>query len=147
MKYIECPEEYSGASPDISLFLAGGITNCPDWQNEVKAKLSDQKIILVNPRRIFKPEDEENQIKWEHSHLLRVNAILFWFPCETLCPIALYELGAWNFRPKKLFIGCHPDYARKRDVEIQTKLERPSQVIAFSLDDLVEQVKEWLKIN
>lgn len=32
MKYIECPTEYL---PDnnISLFLAGGITSCPLWQD------------------------------------------------------------------------------------------------------------------
>lgn len=91
----------------------------------------------------MKPGTEEEQITWEHTHLLKADAILFWFPCETLCPIALYELGSWIFRPKKLFIGCHPEYKRKTDVEIQTKLERPKQRILYSLDDLAKQVLEW----
>jgi hypothetical protein len=146
VKYIESPAEYYGAGTDISLFLAGGITNCPDWQKDLVAKLSDTEITLVNPRRNcweMRADIEQEQIIWEWKHLIRVDAILFWFPCETDCPIALYELGSWNFRPKKLFIGCHPNYKRKRDVEIQTKLERPFQVIVYSLDELVDQVKEW----
>jgi hypothetical protein len=83
------------------------------------------------------------QIEWEHHHLLRADAIMFWFPCETLCPIVLYELGAWTFRPKPLFIVTHPDYARKNDVIIQTKLERPRQPIVHSLDELAQQAIRW----
>ncbi len=156
MKYIECPQEYQCAGSDLTLFLGGGITNCPEWQKEIVNKLSATEITLLNPRRKeweFRKIDnvaqgsniEKEQIEWEHRHLLRADAILFWFPCETLCPIALYELGAWNFRPKTLFIGTHPDYARRRDVEIQTKLERGSQVVVGSLDGLVKQVMEWIK--
>jgi hypothetical protein len=37
---------------------------------------------------------------------------MFWFPCETLCPITLYELGAWTvLAPQtgtKLFVGACP---------------------------------------
>ncbi len=146
MKYIECPDEWNGLST-TAVFLAGGITSCPQWQTEVVDKLKDSSLTLINPRRkqwdITNPLLEVAQIEWEHAHFLRACAILFWFPCETLCPITLYELGAWNPRPKKLFIGCHPDYKRKKDVEIQTHLERPAQVIASFLDELVQQVQEW----
>jgi hypothetical protein len=84
-------------------------------------------------------------VKWEHHHLLRCDAVLFWFPCETLCPIALYEFGVWNCRPKKLFIGTHPDYKRKLDIEIQTKLERPNLFVVSSLKELAQQVLDWSK--
>ncbi len=147
MKYVECPAERTGAGPDILLFLGGGITNCPDWQKEMVHKLSGTNLTLLNPRRaefdVKNPNIAVEQIEWEHRHLTRSDAILFWFPSETLCPIVLYELGAWNFRPKKLFIGVHPQYQRKLDVEVQTRLERVGQVIAYSLDDLAAQVIEW----
>jgi len=146
MKYIEAPSDYLCKGTDTTLFLAGGITSCPDWQKEMVGKLSATSLTLLNPRRVnwqMKPGVEEEQITWEKKHLLRADAILFWFPCETLCPIALYELGAWNARPKKLFVGCHPDYKRKKDVEIQTELDRPTQVIVHSLEDLAKQVLEW----
>lgn len=40
---IQAPNEvYSiDNNRNIKLFLAGGITNCPDWQSEVISDLSD----------------------------------------------------------------------------------------------------------
>jgi hypothetical protein len=146
MRYIEAPTEYLSQGTDLALFLAGGITGCPDWQKEMVGKLSGSDLILLNPRRAnweMKAGMEEEQIAWEKKHLLGADAILFWFPAESLCPIALYELGAWHCRPKRLFMGCHPDYKRKKDVEIQTKLDRPTQEIANSLEELANQVMEW----
>lgn len=143
MFYVEALTDYSCAGPDLTLFLGGGITGTADWQKEIVAKLSSTDLTLLNPRRAVFDGSAEAQIKWEHSHLLRSDAILFWFPPETLCPIALYELGAWVFRPKKLFVGCHPDYKRRFDVEVQVSLERPKLKIVYSLDDLANQVIEW----
>lgn len=90
------------------------------------------------------PNTADAQIRWEHHHLNTASAILFWFPCETLCPIVLYELGAWSYRNiKPLFVGTHPDYQRRQDVVIQTHLVRPEITVVFSLDDLAEQVIAW----
>ena len=35
MRIIEAPEEYIENDGDIKVFLAGGISNCRDWQREV----------------------------------------------------------------------------------------------------------------
>ena len=89
----------------------------------------------------------------EHSDI-----VVFWFPEETLCPIALFELGkelglrSMN-NPKKIFIGCHPNYERKFDIEQQTNLVTKNTYgfeleIVYSLDDLIKQVSdslEWTK--
>jgi hypothetical protein len=42
-----------GAKPIFgrSLFLAGGISNCGDWQREVIAQPADTDLTLLNPRR------------------------------------------------------------------------------------------------
>ena len=42
----------------------------------------------------------------------------------------------------KLFVGIHPDYQRKMDVEIQTLLVRPEVKIVYSVEDLAKQVFE-----
>lgn len=127
-----------------SLFLAGGITGCPDWQADVVGLLKDSDIVVFNPRRkdfpIHDPNAARKQIEWEHEYLRMADAILFWFPCETLCPIVLYELGAWSMTAKPLAVGIHPDYQRRQDVEIQTKLARPDVAIVYSLPDLVKLV-------
>jgi hypothetical protein len=36
------------ALPSVDLFLAGGITNCPDWQAEAIKLLGDQDIVIAN---------------------------------------------------------------------------------------------------
>jgi len=128
-----------------SLFLAGGITGCPDWQRDLIAILDDVYIVLLNPRRkdfpIHDPSASMKQIKWEYDALRKADMISFWFPKETLCPIVLYELGAWSMTDKQIFIGVHPEYPRRQDVEIQTSLVRPEVEITYSLYDLANQIK------
>ena len=142
MKYIESPQIYNGRKK--SLFLAGGITNCPDWQELMRKALKDTDIVLLNPRRYNFPIDDPNaaqtQIRWEYNHLREASMILFWFPKETLCPIVLYELGAWSMTDKKIFVGVHPEYERKQDVEIQTRLVRREVKTVYDLGTLSEQV-------
>jgi hypothetical protein len=145
MRYIEAPTEYSGE--DQSVFLAGGITGCGDWQRAMADLLAGSDLVVLNPRRRNFPIDDPaaaaEQIRWEFRHLRRAAARLFWFPPATLCPIALYELGAWSMRPGPLFVGVDPDYARRADVEIQTKLARPDVRVVYSVRELAGQVLAW----
>jgi hypothetical protein len=142
MKYVEAPSEYTGLEP--ALFLAGGITGCDDWQARLVRLLTASSLVLLNPRRRNFPIDDpgaaEEQIQWEFRHLRRCAGRLFWFPPETLCPITLYELGAWSMVPGPLFVGVDPRYQRKRDVEIQTRLARPDVTVLYSVEDLAAQV-------
>lgn len=144
-KAIEAPEDYVYQNGDgYCHFLAGGITGCPDWQAEAIEMLKESNLVIFNPRRkIFwsnDPLSAMEQITWEHDHLRKAHAIIFWFPCETLCPIVLYELGAWSMTTKPIYVGVHPDYPRKMDVEVQTKLVRPNVKIVYSLENLIDQV-------
>lgn len=158
MKLIVPPEEFQGdgVSPlrrERTLFLAGGISGCPLWQDEVVEAFKGTDIVLLNPRRRDFPMDDPDaagaQIAWEHEHLRKASDILFWFPCETLCPIVLYELGTWTayhnaqMRIPRLFIGCHPEYKRRQDVVIQTALVAPHLTVTNSLSDLIQKVKDW----
>ncbi len=146
MTYIEALTEYDGAGP--SLFLAGGITGTFDWQADVVTRLAELPLVVLNPRRqnfpIHDPAAGPTQIEWEFRHLRRATAVLFWFPCETLCPIALYELGGRALvREQALFVGTHPDYQRRLDVEVQLKLARPEVVVVSDTTALADQVREW----
>lgn len=147
LKYVESPMEHV---PNVtpSLFLAGGISGCPDWQRHMVALLAGQDVALFNPRRadfpIHDPSAAPAQIEWEHRYLRMADAVLFWFPGETLCPIVLYELGAWSMTAKPIFVGVHPLYVRQQDVEIQTRLVRPDVTVVRSLGELAEQIKGWL---
>lgn len=146
MTYVEAPTEYV-ADGRRSVFLAGGISGCDDWQARMTALLADLQLTVLNPRRERFPIDDpaaaEEQIRWEYRHLRRATSRLFWFPPATLCPITLYELGAWSAMPGPLFVGVDPGYARRRDVEIQTKLARPDVPVVHSLAELAAQVRRF----
>ena len=145
MIYIEAPFNYTPGIFEETLFLAGGITGCPNWQKDVVSWLKKSDFTVFNPRRedfpIGNPGAAKEQITWEHNHLRIAQRLLFWFPCETLCPIVLYELGAWSMTKKQIFVGVHPDYKRRQDVEIQTRLARPDVDIVYELEGLVAQVR------
>src|SRR5262245_10163464 len=146
LRYIEAPDEFTGVEP--SLFLAGGITGTFDWQTEIARLLGDAPLVVLNPRRRNFPMDDpsaaQGQIEWEYRHLRRATAVLFWFPCETLCPIALYELGGRAATAQPLFVGTHPEYQRKLDVIIQLRLARPEVSVVHTLPELADQVRKWL---
>jgi hypothetical protein len=146
VQYIEALTEYDGAGP--SVFLAGGISGTFDWQADIVSRLADLPLVLLNPRRknfpIGDPGAAPTQIEWEYRHLRRATAVLFWFPPETLCPIALYELGGRALvREQPLFVGAHPDFQRKLDVEVQLKLARPEVSVVSNTEGLSRQVREW----
>lgn len=139
-----------------SVFLAGGISNCPDWQNEliemIRKRGKCNGVVLYNPRRYdaFDVKDTtqtEFQIKWEHERLTRASLVLFWFPEQSICPITLYELGSWSraVPQKPLVVGVHPKYSRLLDVRIQTRLARPDVNVVDSLSLLVEQLEAWFQ--
>ena len=127
------------------IFLGGGITSCPEWQPIVIDALKDMRCVLINPRRkewdINDKTLERKQIEWEHYHLENCMSIIFWFPKETLCPITLFELGKSLNKGYKLYIGCHPEYARRNDVKIQVELEDSNQIIHDSLEDLISEIR------
>jgi hypothetical protein len=142
--YVECP---NFIDPEImrrkrSVFLAGGISECPDWQSEMVELLKGTDIILFNPRRrnfpIDDPNAAEEQINWEDHYLFHADSILYWFCEETLQPIVMNEHGQYARTLKPIFVGIHPNYQRRLDIELRTK--RPDVKIVYNLQDLAEQV-------
>jgi hypothetical protein len=133
---------------NIKVFLAGGITNCPDWQQDAIdtfKMIEAYDFTLYNPRRknfpIGDPMAAEQQIAWEYEHLEKADIILYWFSKGSLNPIVLYELGRWgNSSNKIISIGCDEGYERTQDVTIQTRLSRPYLEVFTSLQDTVQNV-------
>lgn len=145
MKIVQAPEMAEIDGP--TLFLAGGITGCPDWQDVLIKMLGNLPITIFNPRRSnWNPAEMEafRQITWEHHYLRAVDAVSFWFPKETLCPITLFEYGKILTHPNKaMFVAVHPDYQRKVDISCQTLLERPDLEIGTNLNHLALKIQEW----
>ncbi len=155
---VTAPNEIPESGSHLrKVFLAGSITDAPDWQADAIEALKDLDVVLLNPRRANFPMDDptaaEAQITWEHEMLREADAILFWFSKDSLGPIVLYELGCWtvyqqNEGVKPLFIGVEAGYKRSQDVVIQTRLVRGADEPVWStLDDTLEACKDWVTAN
>lgn len=134
-----------------TLFLAGGITGCPDWQKDVVSLLKPEpSLTIFNPRRPNFPIDDPNaaneQITWEYRWLRDCDLISFWFAEKEIQPITLFEFGRWSADlDKPIFVGVHPKYPRKQDVEIQLELIRPGHKIVHTLDGLAHWIRSWMQ--
>ena len=135
------------------LFLAGGITNCPNWQSILIDKIKNSNIKsdldIYNPRRknfsIHDKNASVEQMKWEFNKLKNADMVTYWFSRGSLNSITLYELGMWgNSRNTPVIIGIDESYERRHDVVIQTTLARPGITIVYSLDKMTELIKAFV---
>ena len=122
-----------------SIFLAGGITNCKNWQKEVIKELEFENISIFNPRQENFDITDKNasfkQIFWEFERLEQMDIFSIYFcNSESDQPICMYELGRNilkmqnrfpNDWEKRIIISVEDEYKRKKDVIIQTQLCAP----------------------
>lgn len=151
-KIIRAPETWERRRGAPGVFLAGGISNCQDWQEDVAHRIANSlDIDVINPRRYNWNMDSQSeasidQIRWEFKQIEECEFMLFWFCEETLCPITLYELGRAVERREALRgpdhiplrVGTHPNYQRKLDVVTQVGLVRPEVPIYHDLNKMVD---------
>jgi len=147
MKIIEAPNLYVPAKNEITCFLAGGITNCHQWQksviNAIDSLDHDIDLVIYNPRREnfdITKDDSKEQIKWEFNYLEKCDIFSMYFASSEKSnqPICLYELGRNLVRMQTRFpsdytshgltylsrivVTVESGYSRKDDVLIQTEL-------------------------
>lgn len=150
-RYFEAPDRILGPLDGPSIFLAGGITNCEDWQSYARVLL-DPRWHVFNPRRadfdVTDPTASETQIKWEFAALERASVILFWFAGgPSPQPITLYEFGRHVALSKSnLVVGSDPRYSRVEDVKVQFRLARPftRHYVCSTLEETVGEANSLL---
>ena len=159
MIYVEAPTPYQPAPGDgPSLFLAGGITACPDWQSDARALLTNTPIVVFNPRRRqYSPADDtvEQQVAWEYHHLHLADLTLFWFPRSdprlTVQPLALLELGSalseGRLQGRLIAVGADPGYPRRQDLQLQLRHAMPAQGLHSTLRATVTEARRALAIE
>jgi len=153
MKTITAPLKYKTVGREVSVFLAGGIVGCQDWQTDViksiTCKSFGTNLVIYNPRRPSFPIDDQNaaeeQIAWEFEALNNADIFSMYFDGgESDQPICMYELGRNIARictlhpgdfEKRIVVTCSPDYKRKKDVEVQVALATSGKVKVDILDD------------
>ena len=157
MRIIEAPEEYIENDGDIKVFLAGGISNCRDWQREVIGALRTidkvdnlDRLVIFNPRReVFdincSDEEVKSQIEWEFN-MLECSDIFSMYFCnsESVQPICMYELGRnlykifneYEFFKNHLVISVEDGYKREFDVKVQSELALGEDIVNLNSDTL-----------
>ena len=152
MRVITAPNrlEFLGKS----VFLAGGITDCEWWQDELISLIPKSlDVTLLNPRRrdfpIGDPSAAQEQIGWEFAALELASIFSIWFSGgRSPQPICMYELGRHVAKREvggkldRVAVGVDPSYIRKQDVEIQLGLVSKAlrSSIAYSLSDHCENI-------
>ena len=143
MKVITAPEEYKLQDGEVSVFIAGGITNCHNWQVDVIKELEKElslniynDLVVFNPRRenfpIDRPSAAYEQIEWEYNQLNNMDIFSMYF-CEGESdqPICMYELGRYIAKMQtrfpidwehRIIISVESGYKRKQDVITQVGL-------------------------
>src|SRR5262249_1682235 len=115
----------------------------------VADELQSLEVAVIDPRRDDYPTTEpgvREQVAWELQHMSHASLIAFWFPADSLCPVALLELGACCSSTVPLVVGADPNYARRLDLQVQLSLRRPEVKLVESVAKLVEQIKRQLQI-
>jgi hypothetical protein len=149
MKVLTAPNRAAVPSGYKTLFLAGGITNCPDWQQEMIKLLHGYKVMIYNPRRenfpINEPTAAATQIQWEFDHLQSADMVLFWFARGSDNPIVLFEYGRHGINAERpVFVGADLEYSRRQDVIMQTKFAQRTYHVHGQLSGLADAVKSQL---
>lgn len=134
MIVITAPHLYIPKHDDVTVFLAGGITGCRDWQKETIEHLrkfvgrDDTQVVVYNPRQenfdINNPTATIDQITWEYQYLNQVDIFSMYFVGgNQIQPICMYELGRY-IKPynDQQVVSVEMDYIRKYDVITQIDL-------------------------
>jgi hypothetical protein len=137
MNVVTAPGLYAAHLPRPWCFLAGGISNCPDWQSDLIAALAPMDRLrpgvdgtFFNPRAatfdVKDPSATTRQICWEQMAMQQADIIGFWFARGSDNPIVFFEYGTYLQRylltgSPEIVVGCDPDFRRTNDVVMQTR--------------------------
>lgn len=152
MKVITAVENYDLQPDEISVFLAGGITNCPDWQSDIIKRLDKynlDRLVIFNPRRENFPigvkSESFRQVEWEFKYLEKCDIFSMYFCSGTSDqPICMYELGRYIARMQskypvswkdRVIVSVEKGYKREDDVYIQSFLACGSSIINRNIDE------------
>ena len=125
-----------------SVFLAGRITNCKEWQKKVIEELEFEDISIFNPRQEHFDITDKNaaykQIQWEFERLEQMDIFSMYFCNDNSTqPICMYELGRNIVRmqnrfpsgwEKRIIISVEDGYERVKDVLVQTELATKGRI-------------------
>ena len=153
MQYIEAPNNTNAMYK--SIFLAGGIQDCGDWQKDLIGVIAQSHldVTVFNPRRAEKFINVDDglyleQVKWEFEHLREADIVGFWFGGETFNPTTLFEYGSAlerNGYKNGIVVGCDKRYYKRRNIIVQTSLINPRIKVHVGFENFTGAVLKRIK--
>lgn len=144
IKLFEQPSMSGERHPTV--FLAGGIVGCPDWQNQVMQGLSDLRILFFNPRHDKDGKDIHFNSKvdqWVENWIIRTGLVAFWFCKETTQHKWIFQLGRMSDKVKPIIVGLHPDYKFAQDIQNLFILSRVRARLVYNIEDLIDKIRQF----
>ena len=158
VKIITAPEKIG--KDGYMLFLAGGITDCDNWQKVVQYELcrifKNDSLIILNPRRDNFPIDDPaaavEQVTWEFNALEKCDMFSMYFAGgKSDQPICMYEygrhlakLGESKYNLDTFVVTACKEYKRYNGVIIQTRLVNNRIVVNSTLDEHINTIVDKL---
>lgn len=150
---IKAPAQEQVNDKLVRCFLAGSIETgkAEDWQKKVKDSVSDEDVVLFNPRRddwdsswkqTIENDEFRTQVLWEITHILdESDFVFFYFAPDTLSPISLLELGM--AKDKNCIVCCPEGFSRKGNIEVFCSVFQIPLV--DNLDDAIILMKRYIQ--
>lgn len=149
---ITSPAPLALDDPRPRVFVAGSINMgaTRDWQSEFADALTDQDVVILNPRRAdwhasWRTESDEpefrRQVEWELAALESADVIVMYLDPASQSPISLLEFGLYA-RTGRLIAFCPPGFWRKGNVDVTAEFYDVRQVDSF--EALIAAAREAL---
>lgn len=167
MLIVTAPMMYDARINHTTIFLAGGINKCWEWQqaclDEIERLSKEKKVntdnmIIYNPRRPYfktdaKPRDIYEQVQWEYHYLESCDVFSMYFcESESTQPICMYELGRNVVKKQqakdsidRVVVSAECNYSRYLDVAYQLYCafgENDGEKVMTGMEDRDELVKD-----
>jgi hypothetical protein len=149
-KIVKAPGTYNNDA-QFTIFLAGSIDmgSAEDWQTKLSSELSDENVLLLNPRRddwdsswkqsIDDPQFRQ-QVEWELKGQEDADLIVYYFADGSQSPITLLELGLGLGSNAPVLIYCTDKYFRKGNIDVTAKYY--GQEVVTDWDTFVLKIRE-----
>lgn len=130
MKLLKPPQPLDITGSNNILFLGGSIEmgTATKWQDRFIEELSDQDVLILNPRRDDWDSSWEQdptpgtpfyeQVKWELDGQDLSNLLIYYFDPNTKSPITLLELGLYAHAWKHVYVYCPKEFWRYGNVKM-----------------------------
>jgi len=146
-RVVQSPQNLDTAAGLSVVYLGGTIWSDSNWQARAIRILSEERCVIVNPRRERPPIDDNDlldQLAWQRRHLWRCDVALFWFDGSASDPMGMLEFGTELGNPTPFAVGVSPDFPLRTALRANIGHFLPERSVPDTLDQTVAATIELI---